>query len=349
MKHDSPQMVFIGPLQQDYIIGPLKDIYFAQPGGAAMYAAAGARVWVDEPLAIVSRIGEDFPQAWLKQLQSIDIMCEAVHVVEGTAATRAFYEYRSDGEVNQREPRLACARAGVEVPKELLAYTPPGADEEVGDRFAPLAIRPEDLPGVYRQARAAYLAPAHVVTHLTLPAPLRSSGTTTIALSPSARYLLPTSLHLLRPLLRGISVFLLNERMARGLFREFNARPGGHRATACGLWVSVGRGSRGHRGSDPLSNRRSIVPVHPRLSRRAAQSCRCRGRLRGRILGGLAPYVQSPPGRTLRQRIGIAMRRGAGSLVRPFANEGIGRSEVGMAEGESRMSPRQAERRSFSP
>ena len=220
MKHNSPQMVFIGPLQQDYVIGPLKDIYFAQPGGAAMYAAVGARVWVDEPLAIVSRIGEDFPQAWLKHLQSVDIMCEAVRVVEGTAATRAFYEYRGDGEVNEREPRLACARAGVEVPKELLAYAPPGADEDVGDRFAPLAIRPEDLPSVHRQARAAYLAPAHVVTHLTLPAPLRSSGTTTIALSPSPRYLLPTSLHLLPPLLRGISVLLLNERIARGLFRE---------------------------------------------------------------------------------------------------------------------------------
>jgi ribokinase len=213
-------MVFIGPLHQDYVIGPHKDIYSAQPGGSAMYAAVGARVWVDEPLAIVSRIGEDFPQAWLRQLQSMDISCEAVRVVAGAASTRAFYEYRSDGEVNEREPRLAFARAGVALPKELLAYSPPGADEDVGDRFAPLAIRPEDLPRAQRQVRAAYLAPAHIVTHMTLPAPLRSGGATTIALSPSPRYLLPTSLHLLRPLLRGISILLLNERMARGLFRE---------------------------------------------------------------------------------------------------------------------------------
>jgi len=220
MSHESPQMVFIGPLRQDYVIGPQKDIYFAQPGGSAMYAAVGARVWGSEPVAIVSRVGEDFPQSWLEQLESKGISCEAVRVLPAAPPSQAFYEYRSDGEVNEREPRLACARAGVALPKELLAYTPPGADEDVRDRFSPLAIRPEDLPSSHRQVRAAYLAPAHIVTHQTLPAPLHSGGTTTIALSPSPRYLRPTSLPLLRSLLPGISVFMVSERMARGLFRD---------------------------------------------------------------------------------------------------------------------------------
>jgi len=220
MSHQSPHMVFIGPLRQDYVIGPQKDVYFAQPGGSAMYAAVGARVWGSDPLALVSRVGEDFPQSWLKQLQSHGISCEAVHVVAGAPPSQAFYEYRSDGEVNEREPRLACVRRGVAMPKELLSFTPAGADEDVRDRFTPLAIRPEDLASAHRQARAAYLAPAHIVTHQTLPAPLHSGGTTTIALSPSPRYLQPTSLHLLPHLLQGINLLLLNARMARGLYHE---------------------------------------------------------------------------------------------------------------------------------
>ena len=213
-------MVLIGPLHQDYVIGPQKDVYFAQPGGSAMYAAVGARVWGSDPLALVSRVGEDFPQSWLKQLQSHGVSCAAVHVVPGAPPSQAFYEYRSDGEVNEREPRLACARLGVAMPKELLPFTPAGEDEDVRDKFTPLAIRPADLTSAHRQARSAYLAPAHLVTHQTLPALLHRGGTTTIALSPSPRYLLPTSLHLLRPLLQGVNLLLLNERMARGLFRE---------------------------------------------------------------------------------------------------------------------------------
>jgi sugar/nucleoside kinase (ribokinase family) len=266
MNHDLVQILFVGPLHQDYVIGPHNDVYFEQPGGCAMYAAVGARVWTQDTLALASRVGEDFPQSWLQQLESHGIDCSAVRVISGARSTRAFYEYRSDGQVNEREPRVACTRHGVPLPKDLLDYTPPGEAEGVLDHYVPLALRPEDLPAGHRHARAAYLAPAHIATHTTLPALLRASGMTTIALSPSPRYLSPTSLHQTAPLLSGINMLLVEESLARSLYREFSrnlAEIAGRLAALGWPLVIVHRDDGGQVVFQTEPSRAAIIPPYP--------------------------------------------------------------------------------------
>jgi sugar/nucleoside kinase (ribokinase family) len=220
MSRQPPRLLFVGRLHPDDVIGPKGDVYLDQPGGEAAYAAVGARVWSDEPLAILSRVTEDFPHAWLRDFESFGIDCQGVHAVSGLPPSRNFYEYRESGEVNNREPRLAFARRGLTLPRTLVDFAPLDLGEQVTDRYMPLAIRPEDLSPAHRQTRAAYLAPGHLATHATLPALLRSSGVTTIALSPSAHYWIPTEMKRVAPLIGGISLLLIGEHHARALFRE---------------------------------------------------------------------------------------------------------------------------------
>jgi ribokinase len=220
MNRELPQLLFIGRMHPDYQIGPKGDLYLDQPGGDAAYAAVGARIWTSEPLAIVSRVTEDYPQAWLRKFESFGIDCGGVRVEAGRPPYRSFCEYRDQGQVNEREPRLAFARRGLTMPRQLLDFVPQELGEQVVDRFVPLAIRPEDLSPAHRHARAVYLAPGHLVTHATLPALLRSGGSTTIALSPSAGYLIPTEVKKVAALIGGVDLLLVGERHARSLFRE---------------------------------------------------------------------------------------------------------------------------------
>ncbi len=220
MSRELPQLLFVGHMQPDYLIGPKGDVYLDQPGGDAAYAAVGARVWSHEPLAIISRVTEDYPQEWLRTYESFGIDCQGVRVVVGLPASRSFYEYRDHGDVNEREPRLAFARRGLPLPRPLLDFAPQELGEHIIDHYMPLAIRPEDLSPANCNARAVYLAAGHLVTHATLPALLRSSGATTIALSPSPRYLIPTEMKRVAPLIAGINLLLIGEHHARSLFRE---------------------------------------------------------------------------------------------------------------------------------
>ncbi len=220
MSRQLPQLLFVGGLHLDCVIGPKGDVYLDQPGGDAAYAAVGARVWSDEPLAILSRVTEDFPHAWLRDFEASGIDCQGVRAVSGLPPSRAFYEYRDLGEVNEREPRLAFARRGLPLPRSLLDFEARELGEQVIDRFVPLALRPEDLLPAHRHARAVYFASGHLATHATLPALMRSGGATTVALSPSPRYLTPTEMKKVAPLIGGINLLLIGERHARSLHSE---------------------------------------------------------------------------------------------------------------------------------
>ena len=66
-----PTYVIAGQLRRDYLLPPEGKPLIDVPGGNLLYAAAGARLWGDR-VSLLSRIGEDYPQDWLKLSASTD-------------------------------------------------------------------------------------------------------------------------------------------------------------------------------------------------------------------------------------------------------------------------------------
>ena len=90
----SPNLAILGNLIVDDIVHPDGRTEMGQPGGAALYAALGAVLWC-ESVAIVSRVGDDYPADVLEGLvaRGIDLSCVA-RLPGGSLRTWLLYEGR---------------------------------------------------------------------------------------------------------------------------------------------------------------------------------------------------------------------------------------------------------------
>ena len=104
--HPAPRYLFVGPLRQDYIITPAGQVLLNQAGGGALYAAIGARLWTQEEIGIVSRVGENYPQEWCERLAAAGISTSGVRTLAGRQSTLSFWGYRTWDEAVDREPRV---------------------------------------------------------------------------------------------------------------------------------------------------------------------------------------------------------------------------------------------------
>src|SRR6266849_1344224 len=86
----------MGAFTIDHIITHTGDVHIRQCGGNAYYAAAGARLWSDE-VGVVARIGEDYPRAWLKELEAAGVDISGVHEVPGPHLMQGGIVYDTGG------------------------------------------------------------------------------------------------------------------------------------------------------------------------------------------------------------------------------------------------------------
>ena len=85
----------VGHLNMEDTFYPGRSPVFKAPGGAALYAAAGARLW-DAEVSVVSRIGDDYPDEYLDAMQAGGLRIDTIRTLEGpTMAGRT--EYDSEG------------------------------------------------------------------------------------------------------------------------------------------------------------------------------------------------------------------------------------------------------------
>ena len=65
-----PRFLITGVLTRDYVILPSGETLLDVPGGNALYAGVGLLLWEpDPPPALIARVGEDYPQAWIDELE----------------------------------------------------------------------------------------------------------------------------------------------------------------------------------------------------------------------------------------------------------------------------------------
>jgi sugar/nucleoside kinase (ribokinase family) len=149
-------LVVLGNLMVDDLVFGDGTTRMAEPGGAAIYAALGARLWGLD-VGIVSIAGTDYPEAALAGMAARGIDLEGVHPL-GRPGVRlwALYEERLRQLVHRRERP---------------------AHTEVSPGF-------EHIPEGWRQSRAFHVSPMPFETQSALVGALRSQGGALLSLDP---------------------------------------------------------------------------------------------------------------------------------------------------------------------
>src|SRR3972149_6007662 len=145
MPRQTIEYAVVGGMREDYFITPAGEAHLHKMGGNALDPAVGARLWA-EHVGIVSRVGDNYPQAWLDTIETRGIDTRGVKVIPGAQDTRTFYAYLSLEERSDTDPDSHFARLGQPLPPELADYVTSTEGQEDRKKFGPLAVRPAPPP-----------------------------------------------------------------------------------------------------------------------------------------------------------------------------------------------------------
>ncbi|BCX04137.1 MAG: hypothetical protein KatS3mg053_2075 [Candidatus Roseilinea sp.] len=241
----SHQLLCCGGLRTDYIITARGEARLMEMGGNALYAAAGAKVWL-ERVAILARVGESYPLGWLDDLREYGFDVSGIRQVPGPQDHRTFYAYLDENTRVDTEPARHFARLGLALPAALHDYvhSTPGQDDP--HRYEPLAFTPEDLAlyfaaqrhasdsrlptpdlqgskeevGSRRSAIGLHIAPSSIRTQRYLPEAARRHGICVISADPGERAMQPALMPYVEEMLAQVDIFMPSDQEAESLFRD---------------------------------------------------------------------------------------------------------------------------------
>ncbi|MDX9991393.1 MAG: carbohydrate kinase family protein [Anaerolineales bacterium] len=262
-------LVIAGQLRRQYLLPPEGPPLLDAPGGNLLYAAAGAQVWNEngqETIGLLARIGEDYPQEWLKNFKKAGFDTQGIKILPESLDLRSFLVYTSTHTYQSANPVSHFARLGLTFPKSLLGYQPPEEKQDSRARQNPDSPRLLDIPEDYKQPRAVHLCPLDFATHMQFAAAFRQFGANILTIDPNPGYMNGNFLVDLRSLLQGLTAFLPSEEEIRSLFWgrtsdlwEMAAILGGFGCQA----ILIKRGGRGQYLYETATGRRWEIPAYP--------------------------------------------------------------------------------------
>ncbi len=262
-----PRYLIAGRLTRDYILFPSDEPLLDVPGGNALYAAVGLAIWEpDPPPAIIARVGEDYPQAWLDAFNRLGLDTRGVRVMPEAVDVRSFTAFLDRLKRVADDPVAHFARLGLPFPKALLGYRVSATTVNSRTHMTPTSLRQGDIPPDFLDANAIHLCPLDYLTHSLLPAALRQAQFTTVTLDPSPGYMNPTFWSDIPALLTGLTAFLPSEEELRSLFQGKSADlwQMAEALTAYGCeMVVIKCGERGQLLYDAATHNRWEVPPYP--------------------------------------------------------------------------------------
>ena len=268
MPETTPEFIFLGGLREDYCITHEGAAINHALGGNAIYAAVGARIW-GKSVGLIGRIGSNFPDDWLRSIENAGIGTLGIKRLPAVLDTRTFYAYLSQVDRVDTHPALHYQRIGQPMPKALLDYESSTQSQDSQERFAELAVRPEDIPESYLRATGFHLAPCDFLTHKTVPYRFMTNPERhrpIISLDPSERYMTPEFRDELPRVLHGVDVFLPSEMEARAFFphKKFSPVELAERFSIMGPKIVVIKlGPAGQIIFDGEKDQRWIIPAYP--------------------------------------------------------------------------------------
>jgi hypothetical protein len=231
-----------------------------------LYAAAGTQVWVREAVGLIARVGSEYPQAWLDEMNVHGYDTRGILRLPQPVEERYFAAYPDFETCQTTDPLTHFVRLGVPVPLGLLGFEGGRASADSRTQPQVLTIRSSDLPADYLDCGAAHICPMDWMTHLLLPAVLRQGHVRTITLDASASYMMPMFWDDLPKVVKGLTAFLAGEDEMRALFqgRSNDLWEMAEAVAAYGCeFVVIKRGSQGQYVYQSAGKQRWTVPAYP--------------------------------------------------------------------------------------
>lgn len=258
--------IIAGQLRRNYIITPQGQAALDVPGGNVLYAAIGISIWEPGGIGLVSRVGEDYPQAWLDKIAEKGIDRRGVHILPEAVDLRHFVACTDVETRSTDNPVSHFSRLGMPFPKTLLGYVPP--EPHLDNRVRPtrFTLRQSDLPTDYLDATAAHLCPLDFLSHTLLPSVLRQGHINTITLDPGESYMNPVFWDDISVLLNGLTAFLCSEEKLLNLFQGRSTDLWEMAETLAGYgceMIVIKRGSKGQYLYNHANRTRWILPAYP--------------------------------------------------------------------------------------
>lgn len=217
----SPTFVIAGKLTREYILPPSGNPLIDSPGGNLLYAAGGLAVWdANANAGLLGRVSEDYPQAWLRDLEKRGFDIRGIITLHGSQNIDlcSFIAYTDSNERSQSNAVTHFARRQLPFPKALLGYLP--VDEARKDPREPDAASPAalDVPKYFRDVRHVHLCPFDFVSQSQMVNLFKGGSNQTVSLDPAPGYMATSFWRDLRLVLQGVTVFQPSEDEMRALF-----------------------------------------------------------------------------------------------------------------------------------
>lgn len=242
----SPDLVTVGGLTVDNVVGADGTVALGRAGGNAAYSAIGALCWV-ERVGPVSIAVASYPRETLERLASHGVLLDGVARANVRLEAGDWFIYDADGHRHERLRSRPEALAQAHFPTDTLnrdeirdwerLLKERGPDPEMSySQFRDAnPLRPEQVPDAYLGARGVHLAPSRpVVVHGMLG--LFGGRGMTISLDAGAQ-LADEPLDAIEPLLAQVDAFLPSEVELRAIV------PGADLAAALALIAARCRGT----------------------------------------------------------------------------------------------------------
>ncbi len=259
-----PSFIFVGQLTRDYLLPPIGQPLLDSPGGNPLYAAGGFAVWGKHP-GLVSRVGEDYPRRWLKDLEQRGWDITGIRIQPGALDQRSFLAYSEDLKTSRTNPVSHFARRNVPFPRALLGYQPRTDSKAAHGKTDPASPSISDIPSEYLDAGALHLCPLELAVHQQFLDSLRGA-IRVLTLDPGTSVMTPAFQREVRGLVHGLTAFLPSLEEMATLFWGQTNDPWEMAAAIGGFgceFVVIKCGARGQLLFDAGSQRRWEIPAYP--------------------------------------------------------------------------------------
>ena len=243
-----PDLILLGQVTVDHVVPARPGVWREQLGGNVLYAAAGARLWIEpERIGVVTRVGEGCPFEPRTHLARVGIPHVSV-VATGREQLVEWFLYEEDGSRRSLPRNRALRDTGGEGAGARSAYL---------SHLEAQSPSAADIPSEWLPAGAVHLAPQVFARHEeSLRALVPRAGF--VSVDPSPHYTAGRSVEALaRALAPAATAFLPSEQEVAHLLREDGWTGLGQRLAAAGFpEVVVKRGVAGailcERGRHPV-------------------------------------------------------------------------------------------------
>ena len=217
-RQPSPRDIFVGDLRREFTLTSADEWILDAPGGSLLYASAGYLVWESESgPGIMTRVGEDYPQAWLEKFAVRGIDASGVVVLPRSMDLRSFTFLDGQRAYCNKNPLSYLSQRDLALPSELIGYSSHWPLKSSRRERGEISIREDDIPIAYKTASGAHICPLDYLSHNLLPAMLRGQGFTTITLDPCSSYMTPDFFGDFPALIPGLTAIFPSEEDLRSL------------------------------------------------------------------------------------------------------------------------------------